>query len=47
MREYWEDLKVALREMFQPARDDEPDTTTAEVIARWVGEHKHPPPEGG
>lgn len=48
MRERWESLKQALREMFSPrywvegSVDDEADTTTPDVIARWVGTHRHP-----
>lgn len=47
MRDRWESLKQALREMFSPrwwveGATDEADTTTADVIARWVGTHRHP-----
>lgn len=47
MRDRWESLKQALREMFSPrywvegSVDDEADATTADVIARWVGDHRH------
>lgn len=46
MRERWESLKVAFWELVSPPpSDEEPDTTTAEAIARWVGSHRHP--DGG
>lgn len=44
MKQRWLDLKVAVREFLSPtwSHEDEPDRTTSDQIARWVGSHRHP-----
>lgn len=44
MREFLTCLRLAIREVLRPSPWAEPerDETTPQVIADWVGRHKHP-----
>lgn len=42
MKNFWQDIKTMIREFLYPEPLEQPDTTTPEVIARWVESHRWP-----